>query len=93
MSTKKLVRRHGKIHIFVVRPSKIQHSALRVEAYHAMLSLELLLWALEIHVEAEPVVIRSIRKQDVEADGIGDDELIVDHGLGGVQQNLPISEF
>src|SRR6267378_1447278 len=38
------------------------------------------------------MVTSSVRKQDLEADRIGDDELIVDHGLRGIEQNLSFSE-
>lgn len=39
------------------------------------------------------MIVRDVRKQDVKADRIRDDELIVDHSFRGVQQNLTISEL
>src|SRR5260221_3828922 len=93
MMTKKLIGCHGEIHIFIVRPTKIEHSALGVKADHSMFSFKLLLWPLEIHVEAESMVISHVRKQDIKANRIRDNKLIVDHSLRCVQQNLPFSEF
>ena len=93
MTSKELIGSHGEIDVFVVRSTKKEHSALRVEPDHSMLSLELLLWPLEIHIETESMVTSCIRQQDIESDGIRYDELIVDHSLRSIQQNLLFSEF
>lgn len=86
-TAKEFVGGHGEEDVLVVASAQVQHGTRGIEPEHGVLPLERNEGFVKVQVEGEAMCGLGVRKEGGQTDAVRDGEMVVDHGLFGLEDD------